>query len=349
MKILLLNDFKQYSGAELVCLTLGKGLKDRGHEVFMLTGENIGQLNQAVEKIKPSIIHQHNCARFGHLALRYAQHLPFIQTVHDYWPMCKMRHHFVYKEDRICEVGHVSEHDQCSMFGCPAYLGAIPSPPASVEAYNKFKILMVGVSQCVADRLKFYGYDRTAVVQNGIIPQVVEEEERDLDFVLCSAKNPPQIKGGYIFAEIAKTLPYKHCLVGGEMFEGVVCAGKLPYEKVMELYYTCSLLVVPSVWEEPNGLIIQEAMQFGKPIVAFDVGGIPEYVKNYTVPLRDREAMREVIVTLMENKEIRREAGRENKEAFLNNFTMDHMVQKYITLYKEAMKEKGMEWEDERT
>jgi starch synthase len=39
-------------------------------------------------------------------------------------------------------------------------------------------------------------------------------------------------------------------------------------------------LVVPSVWEEPLGLVVLEAMACGVPVVATAVGGIPEIVQH---------------------------------------------------------------------
>lgn len=38
----------------------------------------------------------------------------------------------------------------------------------------------------------------------------------------------------------------------------------------------CDIVAVPSVWAEPSGLVISEALCTGTPVVASDVGGIPE-------------------------------------------------------------------------
>ena len=43
---------------------------------------------------------------------------------------------------------------------------------------------------------------------------------------------------------------------------------------------TASILVVPSLWEEPYGLVVAEAMSNGTCVIASKVGGIPEIIKN---------------------------------------------------------------------
>ena len=40
------------------------------------------------------------------------------------------------------------------------------------------------------------------------------------------------------------------------------------------------VLVVPSLWHEPFGLVLCEAMDAGVPVVASAVGGIPEIVEH---------------------------------------------------------------------
>ena len=39
---------------------------------------------------------------------------------------------------------------------------------------------------------------------------------------------------------------------------------------------TASIIVIPSVWEEPFGLVAAEAMSNGIGIIASDIGGITE-------------------------------------------------------------------------
>jgi glycosyltransferase involved in cell wall biosynthesis len=44
------------------------------------------------------------------------------------------------------------------------------------------------------------------------------------------------------------------------------------------LYAACDLVAFPSVWDEPFGLVGLEAMAHGKPVAAFDVGGVREWL-----------------------------------------------------------------------
>ena len=55
-------------------------------------------------------------------------------------------------------------------------------------------------------------------------------------------------------------------------------AGWLQRPEVVALLDTADLLVVPSVWPEPYGLVGPEAGRRGVPAVAFDTGGIKEWL-----------------------------------------------------------------------
>ena len=43
---------------------------------------------------------------------------------------------------------------------------------------------------------------------------------------------------------------------------------------------SASIIIIPSIWEEPFGLVAAEAMSNGACIIASKVGGIPEIIKN---------------------------------------------------------------------
>lgn len=54
--------------------------------------------------------------------------------------------------------------------------------------------------------------------------------------------------------------------------------GWLRTEEVADLLEATDVIVVPSVWPEPFGLVGLEAARFGLPAAAFAVGGIPEWL-----------------------------------------------------------------------
>jgi glycosyltransferase involved in cell wall biosynthesis len=56
--------------------------------------------------------------------------------------------------------------------------------------------------------------------------------------------------------------------------------GHLSYAELCVLYRRCRLLVVPSVWDEPFGLVGLEAMAHAMPVVACDVGGTSEWLQD---------------------------------------------------------------------
>ena len=50
-------------------------------------------------------------------------------------------------------------------------------------------------------------------------------------------------------------------------------------EFVQEKMQSASIIVIPSIWEEPYGLVVAEAMSNGIAIITSDIGGIPEIIK----------------------------------------------------------------------
>jgi glycosyltransferase involved in cell wall biosynthesis len=56
--------------------------------------------------------------------------------------------------------------------------------------------------------------------------------------------------------------------------------GWLQGAELRRAWYASDLLVVPSLWPEPFGLIGPEAAAYGLPAVGFDVGGISEWLRD---------------------------------------------------------------------
>ena len=70
-------------------------------------------------------------------------------------------------------------------------------------------------------------------------------------------------------AELSKALNNK------VSYTGYINQMDLPY-----IYSAADVAVLPSVWDEPAGLTMVEAMACGTPVITTQSGGIPEYVAD---------------------------------------------------------------------
>jgi glycosyltransferase involved in cell wall biosynthesis len=89
--------------------------------------------------------------------------------------------------------------------------------------------------------------------------------------------------------------------------------GYVPRDALHEFYAEASLSVVSSVWPEPFGAVGLEAMRYGLPVVAFDSGGIREWLlsgqNGFLVPWMDRAQLAARIEELLLDKPLARRMG----------------------------------------
>lgn len=65
------------------------------------------------------------------------------------------------------------------------------------------------------------------------------------------------------------------------VLKNITFSGKLSYAQVEKKIEKSKLLIIPSEWYEPFGLVIIEALSKGTPVAASDIGALPELIKNY--------------------------------------------------------------------
>lgn len=89
--------------------------------------------------------------------------------------------------------------------------------------------------------------------------------------------------------------------------------GFVPQPRIVEFYAHCSVAVMSSVWPEPFGATGLEAMHHGLPVVAFDVGGIREWLMDgwngFLVPWMDCRRFAERLDELLRDKSLARKLG----------------------------------------
>jgi glycosyltransferase involved in cell wall biosynthesis len=99
-------------------------------------------------------------------------------------------------------------------------------------------------------------------------------------------------------------------------------------------------VLVPSLFEEPFGMVLIEALACATPVIGLDSGAIPEVIEDgktgYIVPKQadDRKTAAALADVLGRIDDIRREQCR---AAFEQRFTIERMCREHIAAYKHAL------------
>lgn len=166
------------------------------------------------------------------------------------------------------------------------------------------------------------------------------------------------IKGVMDFIEMAKHIPDQHArfLIAGECrdpakFEGAYSEQDLAaaiggdtriryvgyLSNIEDLYRASDIVVMPSRWQEPLGLINLEAGATRLPVVATRVGGIPEIIRDgengYLVEPGDVAGMAECVARLVADAELRSRIGSRGRAVVESQFT-DHPVRQLEALFE---------------
>ncbi len=113
----------------------------------------------------------------------------------------------------------------------------------------------------------------------------------------------------------------------------------IDHDKVPELYRRYSFFVAPSR-AEAQGLAMCEAMACGLPVIASNVGGIPEFVRDgidgYLVPPDNPHALTEAIKKLLSDANAFYRMSRNARASMVERCDAKMIVQKELELFKKA-------------
>jgi starch synthase len=118
----------------------------------------------------------------------------------------------------------------------------------------------------------------------------------------------------------------------------------LPRPDVIQLLTHAAVFVCPSVYE-PLGIVNLEAMACGTPVVASQVGGIPEVVDDgktgVLVPVDDdfEPALARALDSVLGDPEGARRMGEAGRERAVGEFGWDAVARRTVRLYEEILKQ----------
>jgi glycosyltransferase involved in cell wall biosynthesis len=114
--------------------------------------------------------------------------------------------------------------------------------------------------------------------------------------------------------------------------------GFVPSSEITRHYADCSVVAMSSVWPEPFGAAGLEGMRHGLPVVAFDAGGIREWLTDgsngFLVPWMDCDAYALRLQQLLTDKALARSMGERARASVVENFSFTRYVDGLETLFE---------------
>lgn len=109
------------------------------------------------------------------------------------------------------------------------------------------------------------------------------------------------------------------------------------------LYEKASIVLVPSLWDEPFGIVGIEAMAQGRPVIGSNVGGIPEWLQHgrngFLVQPGDVTGLSARIDELNGSASLASEMGLEGRRMYEERYTPEIHVDRLLEVYAKAISE----------
>ena len=179
----------------------------------------------------------------------------------------------------------------------------------------------------------------------------------DMLRVLCIGRLTYYKGHEYLVEAIAEAPGIQLCIVGGGQLEAPIRAaverlgltervrmlGYVDDARVQSLLATCDCLVLPSIERmEAFGLVLLEAMNHGKPLLATDIPHsgpgwiVRQGPSGVVVPPRDADALAAALIRYRDQPGLRTELGTKAAGVFTERFRIERVAKEVTTFYERA-------------
>lgn len=323
--------------------------------------ESFRALDAILKQERPDLVHIHKVPAPWVIEFA-AQRLPTVVTVHDHASYCPGGSKVFWRTGEVCT----------RPLGVPCLMHAYAHGCASrhpVRLWRQFKFSgdamsalqrahrVLTLSNYVRERLlqSGLGSDRVAVLAPWVELPPGAVSTRDESVLFVGRLTREKALTTLLKALALVQVPFKAVIAGDgplrpncervaaqlSLDPSVHFRGWLATAALEEEYARCALLVVPSLWPEPFGMVGPEAMAHGKPVVAFDVGGVREWlvdgVNGLFAHAGDTAALAAAIQRVLTNAELRARLGAGARDYVAKRFSRTVQVTRLVANYRELL------------
>ena len=210
--------------------------------------------------------------------------------------------------------------------------------PAFARSVLRRAQVVIAVSTAIADAARRFGAHDARVIPNGVDLPVEPGTETEPPHILYAGRLSKE-KGVPELLRAARNLPL--VVVGdGPLRKRVPQARGFVARAELERRYAEAAIVACPSRREGFGVTCLEAMAYGKPVVASDVGGLRDLVVHeetgLLVPPRDPAALRGALERLLREVGLRRRLGVAARERARERFSWSRVIDATLDAYAEV-------------
>lgn len=304
----------------------------------------LATLRHALAEFRPDVVFLHKLADLELMAALSNCGVPVVRMVHDHDLYCLRGYKYNPLNRQICTraasaycvfpCGGTIARDRGAAF--PVKWVSYGAKQRELAINRRFQRLIVATDFMKAEMLR-NGFTEAQVEIHAPVPRAAEEtfhstfSERNR---IVYAGQIVRGKGVDVLLEsLARVRVPFECVILGDgnhraacealgarlgLADRVTFAGFVSQPEITGYYQEASLAVMSSVWPEPFGATGLEAMRCGLPVVAFDAGGIREWLidgwNGFLVPWMDRARYAASVEELLRDKALARKMGAHGRQ-----------------------------------
>ena len=302
-------------------------------------------VSRFLKEFGPQVIYLNNLSDLQVLEALLRSGIPVVRMVHDHSLYCMRSYKYNYFTRRIC----TRAFSPFCVFPCLASVGrnsngGFPYKWVSYTAKKKEIALnrecqqLVVYSEYLKKELLANGFDGNKIAV--CVPIRVASNESlsctfsDRNLILFAGQ---LIRGkgvDVLLQALARVQTHFECAILGDgshrrhcerlsqrlgLSDRVKFHGYVLPAELGAFYRDASVFVMGSLWPEPFGMAGPEAMRYGLPVVAFDAGGIREWLTDgengYLIPWKNADLFAARLDQMLRDKALARRLGRAAFEA----------------------------------
>jgi glycosyltransferase involved in cell wall biosynthesis len=270
----------------------------------ILSFKTNSKLEELIDKFKPDIVHIHTLdlvISASILPIIRRKRIPIVQTLHDYNLISPSS--IFYHNGKICEISKKTNYFKSFFHKCvwDSYFASAVSVIGKyfhmiLKYYDNIDVF-IAPSDFIRNKMMEYGYSKDIITTLPYFTDITlfndHKSKTSHNYILYFGRLVPE-KGLKCLLEAVKKIPGCRLYVVGNGSAKYVIELKnsglksenikfLPFQnvnKLVPIINNSRFTVLPSVWYEVFGITILESFACGKPVIASNIGGIPEIVKD---------------------------------------------------------------------